>query len=117
MYVLSRNKSYVNSNIKFLCRTILQQFHVIFLPFSRPAAQGGNSQNNVQGGKTGDETITVYAAPGTEHAHSPPTQVVRQLVVTDNKTTGQPVQGQLQLPQRPCPPGLPKPVPTTVSIL
>ena len=90
---------------------VAQQFHVIFLPLYRPAAQ-----NNVQGTKTGDETITVYAAPGTEHAHSPPTQVVRQLVVTDNKTTGQPVQGQLQLPQRPCPPGLPKPVPTTVSI-
>ena len=88
-----------------------------FSSISRPAVQGGNPQNNVQGGKTGDETITVYAAPGTEHAHSPPTQVVRQLVVTDNKTSGQPVQGQLQLPQRPCPPGLPKPVPTTVCFI
>ena len=56
--------------------------------------------------------ISLYS----EHAHSPPTQVVRQLVVTDNKPTGQLPQGQLQLPQKPTPPALslPKPVPSKV---
>ena len=64
-----------------------------------------------------DETITVYAAPGSEHCEEPPTQVVRanpaQLVVTD-RPAGQNPTGQLQLPQKPQPPGLGKPAPGKV---
>lgn len=51
----------------------------------------------------------MYQAPEGEgdRAHSPPTQVVRQLVVTDNNKLpgGQPA-NQLQLPQRPTPPNI-----------
>ena len=43
--------------------------------------------NNIQQPVSKEETITVYAAPGSEHCEEPPTQVVRanptQLVVTD----------------------------------
>ena len=73
--------------------------------------------NNIQQPVSKEETITVYAAPGSEHCEEPPTQVVRanpaQLVVTD-KQGGQNPAGQLQLPQKPHPPGLPKPVPGKV---
>ena len=65
-----------------------------------------------------DYTMTVDAAPVSEHCEEPPTQVVRanpaQLVVTD-KQGGQNPAGQLQLPQKPHPPGLPKPVPGKVN--
>ena len=83
-----------------------------------PANAGANS----------DETITLYAGQTNENSRSdsgsPPQQVVRhpQLLVTDNKgqTDGQAAgsaPNQLQLPQRPMPPGvnLPKPVPTRVA--
>ena len=64
-----------------------------------------------------EETITVYAAPGSDHCEEPPTQVVRanpaQLVVTD-RPAGQNPTGQLQLPQKPQPPGLGKPAPGKV---
>ena len=74
--------------------------------------------NNIQQPVSKEETITVYAAPGSEHCEEPPTQVVRanpaQLVVTD-KQGGQNPAGQLQLPQKPHPPGLPKPVPGKVN--
>ena len=74
--------------------------------------------NNIQQPVSKEETITVYAAPGSEHCEEPPTQVVRanpaQLVVTD-KQGGQTPAGQLQLPQKPHPPGLPKPVPGKVN--
>ena len=74
--------------------------------------------NNLQQPVSKEETITVYAAPGSEHCEEPPTQVVRanpaQLVVTD-KQGGQNPAGQLQLPQKPHPPGLPKPVPGKVN--
>lgn len=82
-----------------------------------PAAQANQSLLN-----TKDETITLYAgqpAAGSGQVnsqHSPPAQIIRhpgQLLVTDNKTgqAGQtPLPNQLQLPQRPMPPGLPKPV-------
>lgn len=63
-----------------------------------------------------EETITVYPAPESEHANALPQQVVRQMVVTDNKMPGQALPNQqLQLPQRPMPPNMPKPMPAKVD--
>ena len=71
-----------------------------------------------------DDTITLYAGGQSNEnsrsgSDSPPQQVGRhpQLLVTDNKGQGDgqvPGSGpnQLQLPQRPTPPNLPKPVPS-----
>ncbi len=92
-------------------------------PSANPAQSNQSLLLNAQ---NSEETITLYSAPGgaaNERSHSPPAQVVRQLVVTDNKgvANNQPA-NQLTMPQRPAPPGgqpnkpggvlsLPKPVP------
>jgi hypothetical protein len=81
--------------------------------FFRPAQANQNLlvQNIQPSPNSNEETITLYAG-----SSSPPQQVIRpppgQLLVTDNKQ-GQPqLPNQLQLPQKPMPPNLPKPVPS-----